>query len=246
MRLLSFNGIEFTGMESAYRMSVDADINEMRVTGRNGAYDLLGDGFQVGNQSYAAEFLVVNDCDDPQNKLIDQLRGAIQATGDLISEFDTGRRRAKARLVSVKSEPNFNDIRAGINRVICEFRAAPFWYSDSLILIEPVASNTMIAFNSGNAVSQAIKFTLTPAANAGSLTLTCGDVSLVYDAALTTSDTLVIDVEAGTVKKNGTNVYGNTTRPDTQMALFELAVGENTITASTAVTGRVEYRSCWV
>ncbi len=51
MRLLSFNGIEFTGMESAYRMSVDADINEMRVAGRNGAYDLLGDGFQIVNQS---------------------------------------------------------------------------------------------------------------------------------------------------------------------------------------------------
>ena len=227
-------------------MSVDADINEMRVTGRNGAYDLLGDGFQVGNQSYAAEFLVVNDCDDPQNKLIDQLRGAIQATGDLIGEFDTGRRRAKARLVSVKSEPNFNDIRAGIHRVICEFRAAPFWDSDSLILIEPDASTTMIALNSGNAVSRAIKFTLTPAANISSLTLTSGDVSLVYDAALTTSDTLVIDVEAGTVKKNGTNVYGSVTLPDTQAALFEFAIGYNTITASSAVTGRVEYRSCWV
>lgn len=247
MKLLSFNGIEFTGMESAYRMSVDADINEMRVTGRNGAYDLLGDGFQVGNQSYAAEFLVVNDCDDPQNKLIDQLRGAIQATGDLIGEFDTGRRRAKARLVSVKSEPNFNDIRAGINRVICEFRAAPFWYDDELAVEDLTNASVLYAVNAGNAPTTRLKITITSAISS-SLTITNainGD-ELIYGAAKSNGAVLIIDCEAGTVTVNGTNVYSNTSRADTQIAILSLVVGQNILEFSAAVTGRIEYRGCWI
>lgn len=247
MRLLSFNGIEFTGMESAYRMSVDADINEMRAAGRNGAYDLLGDGFQIGNQSYAAEFLVVDDCDDPRNQLIDQLRGAIQTPGDLIGEFDTGRRRAKARLVSVKSEPNFNDIRAGINRVICEFRAAPFWHDDALTVSPLTSATTLYAVNSGNAVTTKLKITITSAiASTLTITNTTNGEALVYGATKANGAVMVIDGDAGTVTVDGANVYGNTSRADTQIALLSLAAGTNKLAFGAAVTGRVEYRGCWV
>lgn len=247
MRLLSFNGIEFTGMESAYRMSVDADINEMRVAGRNGAYDLLGDGFQIGNQSYAAEFLVVDDCNKPQNRLIDQLRGAIQTTGDLIGEFDTSRRRAKARLVSVKSEPNFNDIRAGINRVVCEFRAAPFWHDAALTVSDLTSATTLYAVNDGNAATTKLKITITSAiASSLTITNTTNGEALVYGAAKSSGVSLVIDVDASTVTADGVNVYGNTSRADTQIALLSLSAGENKLTFSAAVTGSVEYRGCWV
>jgi len=247
MRLLSFNGIEFTGMESAYRMSVDADINEMRVAGRNGAYDLLGDGFQIGNQSYAAEFLVVDDCNEPQNRLIDKLRGAVQTTGDLIGEFDTGRRRTKARLVLVKSEPNFNDIRAGINRVVCEFRAAPFWHDDALTVSPLTSATTLYAVNSGNAVTTKLKITITSAiAAALTITNTTNGEALVYGAAKANGAVLVIDGDAGTVTVDGVNVYGNTSRADTQIALLSLAAGENILSFNVPVTGRVEYRGCFV
>lgn len=247
MRLLSFNGIEFTGMESAYRMSVDADINEMRAAGRNGAYDLLGDGFQIGNQSYAAEFLVVDDCDDPRNQLIDQLRGAIQTPGDLIGEFDTGRRRAKARLVSVKSEPNFNDIRAGINRVICEFRAAPFWHDDALTVSPLTSATTLYAVNSGNAVTTKLKIAVTSAiASTLTITNTTNGEALVYGAAKTSGVVLVIDCETGAVTVDGVNAYGNTSRADTQMELLSLVAGQNKLIFNPAVSGKIEYRGCWV
>jgi len=247
MRLLSFSGIEFTGMESAYRMSVDADINEMRVAGRNGAYDLLGDGFQIGNQSYAAEFLIVDDCNEPQNRLIDQLRGAIQTTGDLIGEFDTSRRRAKARLVSVKSEPNFNDIRAGINRVVCEFRAAPFWHDDALTVSPLTSATTLYAINSGNAATTRLKITITSAiASSLTITNTTNGEALVYGAAKSSGVVLAIDADAGTVTADDVNVYGNTSRADTQIALLSLAAGENILSFNVPVTGSVEYRGCWV
>jgi len=248
MRLISFDGIQFTGLESAYEMSAQAQVSEMRISGASGDYDLTGGEGLFGNQTYQADFLIVDGCDgDTGASLINKLRGAMQRRGVLLAEFEAGsRRRIDAKLMSVEIAPTFNDIRAGINRIKCKFRAPPFWYSDSLILIEPSSSLTMLAINEGNAVTRQIKFTLTPAANIGALGLACGDIVLDYDAPLLTSDTLVIDVAAGTVTKNGVNAYGNTSRPDTQMALFELAAGDNTIAASSAVTGRVEYRECWI
>lgn len=244
MQLLTFNGIALPERVVAYAVPRRVDVMRMRIAG-GGSYAM---GASFDTQEYGAEGMYYDAATGwIRDSVLDQLRGCMGLPYTLRGQTANGDiRRCTAWLTEINPTHDNESAAANIQRVSLRFSVDPFWYDDSLILIEPVASNTMIAFNSGNAVSQTIKFTLTPAANAASLTLTCGDVSLVYDAALTTSDTLVIDVEAGTVKKNGTNVYGNTTRPDTQMALFELAVGENTITASTAVTGRVEYRSCWV
>lgn len=227
-------------------MSALARVQEMQIAGGDGAYDLTGSEGRFDNQSHEASFSYIEGCSERGELLLDQLRGAMMRSGVLLAEFHGSRRRVDAKLVGVKSAPTFNDIRSGIHRVVLQFRAAPFWYDDGLSAIEPVAGTTMLAGNSGNAVSRNIKFTISPAANVANLTLTAGSVSLVYGATLVTTDALVIDAMVGTVTKNGTNAYGNTTRPDTQMALFELAKGENIITASSAVTGRIEYRGCWV
>lgn len=246
MRFISFANVEFTGLDSAYEMSALARVQEMQIAGGNGAYDLtVGEG-RFDNQTYEASFSYVEGCSERGEEILDQLRGAMMRSATLIAEFHGARRRVEAKLVSVKSSPTFADIRSGIHRVALQFRASPFWYEDALTVIEPVAATTMLAVNGGNAVSRNIKFVISPTANVANLTLSAGSVELTYDAALLTTDVLVIDAMAGTVTKNGVNVYGNTARPDTQMALFELVTGLNTITASSAVTGRVEYRGCWV
>jgi len=246
MRLISFAGVEFTGMDSSYEMSALARVQEMQIAGGNGAYDLtVGEG-RFDNQTYEASFSYVEGCSERGEEILDQLRGAMMRSATLIAEFHGARRRVEAKLIGVKSSPTFAGIHSGIHRVALQFRASPFWYDDALAVIEPVAATTMLAVNGGNAVSRSVKFAISPAANVANLTLTAGSVSLTYGAALLPTDVLVIDAANGTVTKNGTNAYGNTTRPDTQMALFELAKGKVAIVASSAVTGRVEYRGCWV
>lgn len=246
MRLISFANAEFTGLDSAYEMSALARVQEMQIAGGNGAYDLtVGEG-RFDNQTYEASFSYAEGCSERGEEILDQLRGAMMRSATLIAEFHGARRRVEAKLVSVKSSPTFADLRSGIHRVALQFRASPFWYEDALTVIEPVAATTMLAVNGGNAVSRNIKFTLSPTMNVSSLTLSAGGTELTYDAALLTTDVLVIDAMAGTATKNGVNVYGNTARPDTQMALFELVTGENEIELTHPVTGRVEYRGCWV
>lgn len=248
MQLLDFNNIALPDRAVVYEIPATVAVSRMTIAGA-----LIG-GYALGahheTRKYRVEGVYLRGGTTPNDVAakIDQLRASMGVTGLLRQKMRDGSiRRCNAWLTSIS--PAYDNLSAATKAqpVAIEFEADSFWYSDSLIVIEPSSSTTMIAINEGNAVTQQIKFTLSPVANVSSLTLTCGSVSLVYGAALTTSDTLVIDVAAGVVTKNGTNVYGNVTLPDTQMALFELAANsENEITASSAVTGRVEYRECWV
>jgi len=249
MRLFSFANIEFTGLDSAYEMSALARVQEMQIAGGNGAYDLtVGEG-RFDNQTYEASFSYVEGCSERGEEILDQLRGAMMRSATLIAEFHGARRRVEAKLIGVKSSPTFAGIHSGIHRVALQFRASPFWYSDSLSLIEPVASTKIFAANRGNADSLHVKFTLSPTANVAGLTLTNGanGATLTYGASLLTTDVLVIDALTCAVTKNGVNAYGNVTLPNTQIALFELLKdSDNEITISAAVTGKVEYREAWV
>ncbi len=248
MQLLDFNGIALPDRAVSYEIPATISVNRMAIAGA-----LIG-GYALGThhetRRYAVSGLYLRDANDNMSadRLIDQLRATMGNVGVLRQKMRDGSiRRCNAWMT--KCQPTYDNLSSATRAqpVAIEFEADSFWYSDSLIVIEPSSSLTMLAINEGNAVTRQIKFTLSPAANVAGLTLTCGDIEIVYDAALTTSDVLVIDAAAGTVTKNGANAYGNTTRPDTQMALFELAANsENEIAASSAVTGRVEYRECWV
>lgn len=244
MQLLDFNGIALPERVVAYAVPRRVDVMRVRIAG-GGSY-AMGASFDA--QEYGAEGMYYDAVTGwIRDSVLDQLRGYMGLPYTLRGQTANGDiRRCTAWLTEINPTHDNESAAGNFQRVSLRFSADPFWVSDELRIIEPSSSTTMLANNSGNTTTRAIKFTLTPAANISSLTLTAGDVSLVYDAALTTSDTLVIDVEAGTVKKNGTNVYGSVTLPDTQAALFEFAIGYNTITASSAVTGRVEYRSCWI
>lgn len=248
MRLLSFAGIEFTGLNSSYSMGVVAESAEMRIAGGNGAYDLLGDGARFPNQDYAAEFVHrSDDCDEITSRLIDRLRGAMQRRGELVAEFDQSRRVASARLVNLGSEPTFNDIRAGINRVKCVFRADPFWHDDALSVAEFANAATVLAVNSGNAATARLKFTITSAiASSLIITNTTNGETLTYGAAKANGIALAIDCETGSVTLNGANAYVAVTLPNTQIHLMTLAAGENFFSFNTPITGSVEYRGCFV
>jgi len=248
MQLLSFNDIALPDRAVGYEIPATVAISRMDIAGaRIGGY-ALGARHETRKYSVGGLYLRNSNDDMSADRLIDQLRGSMGRIGVLRQKMRDGSiRRCNAWLTKCQAEHNNQSAATRVQPVTLEFEADSFWYSDLLIIIEPSSSLTMLAINEGNAVTRQIKFTLSPAANVSSLTLTCGSVSLAYGAALTTSDVLVIDAAEGTVTKNGTNVYGNTTIPDTQMALFELlANSENEITASSAVTGRVEYRECWV
>lgn len=244
MQLLDFNGIALPERVVVYAVPRRVDVARMRIAG-GGSY-AIGASFDA--QEYGAEGMYYDAATGwIRDSVLDQLRGYMGLPYTLRGQTASGDiRRCTAWLTEINPTHDNESAAGNFQRVALRFSAEAFWYDDGLSVIEPAASTTMIAFNSGNAVSRNIKFTLSPSANAANLTVTAGSISLTYGAALLTTDVLVIDAIAGTITKNGTNVYGNTTRADTQMALFELAIGENTITASTAVTGRVEYRGCWV
>lgn len=248
MQLLDFNDIALPDRAVSYEIPATVSVSRMAIAGAFiGGYAL---GAHHETRKYRVEGIYLRGDTTPNDAAakIDQLRASMGITGVLRQKMRDGSiRRCNAWLTAIS--PAYDNLSAATKAqpVTIEFEADSFWYSDSLILIEPSSSTMMLAVNEGNAITRQIKFTLSPAANVSSLTLTCGDIEIVYDAALATSDVLVIDAAAGTVTKNGTNVYGNATIPDTQMALFELAANsENEITASSAVTGRVEYRECWV
>lgn len=244
MQLLDFGSVPLPDRMAVYAVPRRVDVARMRITG-SGSY-AMGASFDA--QEYGAEGLYYESrAGWIRDTVLDQLRGCMGLPYTLRGQVGDGSiRRCTAWLTEINPTHDNESAAGNFQRVSLRFSGDPFWYDDALAVIEPVAATTLITINSGNAVSRNIKFTISPTANVANLTLTAGSVSLTYGAALLTTDVLVIDASTGTVTKNGTNVYGNTTRPDTQMALFELAKGLNTITASSAVTGRVEYRGCWV
>lgn len=244
MRLLDFDGIALPDRMAAYAVPRRVDVSRMRVAG-GGSYAL---GASWDAQEYGAEGLYYDSSAGwIRDEVLDDLRKRMGLPYTLRGQVANGSiRRCEAWLTEINPAHDNESCAANIQRVSLRFSALPFWYEDALTVIEPVAKTTLLALNSGNAISRHIKFTISPAANVANLTLTADDVSLVYGASLLTTDVLVIDTMAGIVTKNGLNAYGSTTRPDTQMSLFELGLGLNTITASSAVSGRVEYRGCWV
>lgn len=248
MQLLDFNDIALPDRSVVYEIPATVAVSRMAITGAIIGGYALGAHHETRKYSVDGAYLRSATTPTDADAKIDQLRASMGITGVLRQKMRDGSiRRCNAWLISVS--PTYNNLSAASTAqpVTIDFEADSFWYSDSLIVIEPSSSISVLAINQGNAVTRQIKFMLSPAANVASLTLTCGDVSFVYGAALTTSDVLVIDAAQGTVMKNGANVYGNVTLPNTQMALFELAGNsENGITASSAVTGRVEYRECWI
>ena len=248
MQLLSFNDIDIPDRAVTYEIPAIATVARATVAGsRVGGFAL---GITHPTRRYRVEGIFVRSDTKPYavDSVIDQLRGAMAAVGVLRQKMrDTTIRRCNAYLVSVN--PVYDNVSSATNAqpLALEFESDEFWHDDALTVSDLSSATTLYAINSGNAATTKLKITITSAiASSLTITNTTNSEALVYGVAKANGAVLVIDGDAGTVTVNGANVYGNTSRADTQIALLSLVAGVNKLTFSAAVTGRVEYRGCWV
>ena len=248
MQLLSFNDIDIPDRAVTYEIPAIATVARATVAGaRVGGFAL---GITHPTRRYRVEGIFVRSDTKPYavDSVIDQLRGAMAAVGVLRQKMrDTTIRRCSAYLVSVN--PIYDNVSSATNAqpLALEFESDEFWHDDALTVSDLSSATTLYAINSGNAATTKLKITITSAiASSLTITNTTNSEALVYGVAKANGAVLVIDGDAGTVTVNGANVYGNTSRADTQIALLSLVAGANKLTFSAAVTGRVEYRGCWV
>ena len=248
MQLLSFNGIDIPDRAVAYEIPAITTVSRATVAGaRVGGFAL---GITHPTRRYRVEGVFVRSSTKPLavDSVIDQLRGAMATVGVLRQKMrDTTIRRCNAYLVSVA--PIYDNVSSATNAqsLALEFESDEFWCDDALSVSDLASATTLYAVNAGNAATAKLKITITSAiASTLTVTNTANSEALVYGAAKSSGVSLVIDADAGTVTADGINVYGNTSRADTQIALLSLAAGVNKLTFSAAVTGRVEYRGCWV
>ena len=248
MQLLSFNDIDIPDRAVIYEIPAIATVARATVAGaRVGGFAL---GITHPTRRYRVEGVFVRSNTKPLavDSVIDQLRGAMAAVGVLRQKMrDNTVRRCNAYLVSVN--PVHDNVSSATNAqpLALEFESDEFWHDDALAVSDLASATTLYAVNVGNAVTTELKITITSAI-ASTLTIanTTNGEALVYGVAKSSGAVLVIDADAGTVTVDGANVYGNTSRADTQIALLSLDAGVNKLTFSAAVTGRVEYRGCWV
>lgn len=248
MQLLSFNDIDIPDRAVIYEIPAIATVARATVAGsRVGGFAL---GITHPTRRYRIEGVFVRSDSKPYavDSVIDQLRGAMAAVGVLRQKMrDTTIRRCNAYLVSVS--PIYDNVSSATNAqpLALEFESDEFWYDDTLTVSDLSSATTLYTVNVGNAATTKLKITITSAiASTLTITNTTNGEALVYGAAKSSGVSLVIDVDASTVTADGVNVYGNTSRANTQIALLSLAAGTNKLTFSAAVTGRVEYRGCWV
>ena len=248
MQLLSFNDIDIPDRAVTYEIPAIATVARATVAGsRVGGFAL---GITHPTRRYRVEGIFVRSDTKPYavDSVIDQLRGAMAAVGVLRQKMrDTTIRRCNAYLVSVN--PVYDNVSSATNAqpLALEFESDEFWHDDALTVSDLSSATTLYAINSGNAATTKLKITITSAiASSLTITNTTNSEALVYGVAKANGAVLVIDGDAGTVTVDGANVYGNTSRADTQIALLSLVAGVNKLTFSAAVTGRVEYRGCWV
>ena len=248
MQLLSFNDIDIPNRAVIYEIPAIATVSRATVAGaRVGGFAL---GITHPTRRYRVEGIFVRSDTKPYavDSVIDQLRGAMAAVGVLRQKMrDNTIRRCNAYLVSVN--PVYDNVSSATNAqpLALEFESDEFWHDDALTVSDLSSATTLYAINSGNAATTKLKITITSAiASSLTITNTTNSEALVYGVAKANGAVLVIDGDAGTVTVDGANVYGNTSRADTQIALLSLVAGVNKLTFSAAVTGRVEYRGCWV
>ena len=248
MQLLSFNDIDIPDRAVVYEIPAIATVARATVAGaRVGGFAL---GITHPTRRYRVEGVFVRSNTKPLavDSLIDQLRGAMAAVGVLRQKMrDNTVRRCNAYLVSVN--PVHDNVSSATNAqpLALEFESDEFWHDDALTVSDLTSATTLYTVNVGSAATTKLKITITSAiASTLTITNTTNGEALVYGAAKSSGAVLVIDADAGTVTVDGANVYGNTSRADTQIALLSLDAGVNKLTFSAAVTGRVEYRGCWV
>lgn len=250
MRLREFAGVTLPDAQHVSDLTRVVEMAMLKPTGALlGDYDLYGSQSPMSAQTYQADFMFAG----ATQAGVDALLAKIGARGTLKQTmWDASVRQTEAKLAKVAMATTVEDKHAGVQRVSCEFRAEPLWYAGTATTVSfsslTSVNVTGASGNLGNA--RAIKhLVLTITTHlAGALTISIipsagQQAAIEYTAA--TSDTLVIDAGAHTVREGTTDRYAQTSRAATQVPLLFLEPGNSVLSFDIALSGSLVFRSAW-
>lgn len=202
----------------------DAVPRTVRLPGIDGGFDLLGDDpppIEIGRITWRYRLLA--DSPAHMEALRDSVRAMLRyGRAQLVMETSAGQQRyTYAKLHNVQMPDAVTAPSDRVQDVTCDFQViTPRWYADSPDSPQAEAcsgtSTTFTVTNAGNAIALPA-FSIDPSTAISSAGVTIQrlvDAAVVdeveFAAALLATDVLTIDAAALTVRKNGTDAYGNT------------------------------------
>lgn len=261
----AWDGITLNSGFGQTQVSISRSAQQSRARILGGAdYDLDGYTSPVQRQNFVAQF---NDRSGNVNARAMHQR--LGRSGWLRCKSRDGSDKQNwAKLISIDAQYTPNDwITSDANPYTLTWSCSPYWYDivDSTATL--TAATILNITNSGNAKSSWMMIYITSSI-AAALDIRIGRNSgstynvpkyndAVYDASderqtirfntsKTSSSTLLINCMNNSVTLNGNDDYADIVLPSTQSSLGFLHPGVNRFSFSSAVTGRVVYRSAYV
>lgn len=249
MQLLDFSGIPLPDRMAVYEIPATATVSRIATAGRRVGGYVFGTKHETRKYTASGLFLRSESFPYDADRIIDQLRGMVGATGTLRQKMRDGSvRRCDAILISIKAEYNNRSAVSRAQPIALEFESDEFWHEETPQIRVLNGANEALCANAGNAPCSAYLSIEIASAATNPLTITNvrNGYTLSYGAAKAAGVALVINCGAGTVVAGGVNVYGNTNMPDTQMELMRLESGWNRLQFNQLVTGVVRYHHTWI
>lgn len=245
MILTQFDDAALPGQQSKFEFPRVAVHETLVPTGsRGGAYDLYGVRSPIQELQYGYEFLFTGG----ERTRLEEVLAKVGYRSTLKAKmYDGSYRQCQAKMLSAaESTSESEETALALRSVKCVFAAEPYWYDDMATQVDLAASTQALLLNDGNARAiRGLKFTINPTVTSG-FTITNQTNGQYLTVNTTISSALMVDCGLQLVLVGSTNVYANTARPDTQIEFLSLEPGINQIVFSLAVTGQIEYRSCWL
>lgn len=219
----------------------DAVPRVTRLPGMDGGFDEYGsDPAAREAATIRARFVLVADTPEDMADARDAVMAMARYGRDVLTiETSSGDERwTYARVTDITMPTTHDSVSDKLTEVMVDFQVAlPFWYADSADSPQTEScSGSATSFtitNAGNATAVPV-ITIDPSTNLVSGVTVQRIVSAVvvdqvdYDAALLSSDTLVIDCRSLTVKKNGSDAYSTSFTAD-HPAWMRLLPGSNSL-----------------
>lgn len=212
-----------------------------RLPGMDGGFDEYGDDPAARDAAtIRARFVLIADTPEDMADAHDAVMAMARYGRDVLTVETSGgdERWTYARVIDIAMPTGHDSVSDKLTEVTVDFQVAlPFWYATSEDSPQTEAcsgtSTTFIVTNAGNATAIPV-ITVDPATNLASGVTVQRIVSSVvvdeidYDAALLSSDVLVIDCRSLTVRKNGSDAYGTAFTAD-HPAWMRLLPGSNSL-----------------
>lgn len=224
----------------------------------DGEYSMFQDSAPFAIQEYSYTFRW------PRPKLYSiDLLAALVGTRQLLTAMmiDRSKRQTTATLTGIEIGSTVEDEVNSHLSVGLTFRAEPFWYG---LPWRSIGFTNTASFSVSNAQGnlgnvRAIKYLILYIYNniTGSVgspfTITVTDVSsarvyrfyLEANMSGSSGTPITIDCGANTVRASGVDRYKDTSRPTTQLPFLALEPGAQTVTFTTPVSGRFDFKDTW-